>query len=142
VKIDLDYVTTDKMSKHAADTSGDKEESTQMIQLCIEDTGKGMSKEFVKTKLFQPFAQEDHLATGTGLGLSLVQSILRLLNGDIEVQSTIGKLPIVTKVGRLGRFLDPIAMPLPQISLRSVSGFAIVALFSRLLLVQRQSRPS
>lgn len=79
------------MSKHAADTSGDKEESTQEIRLCVEDTGKGMSKEFVKTKLFQPFAQEDHLAIGTGLGLSLVQSILRLLNGDIEVQSTVGK---------------------------------------------------
>jgi len=50
----------------------------------------------LQNKLFQAFAQEDHLAVGTGLGLSLVKSILTLLNGEISITSTVGHGTIAT----------------------------------------------
>ncbi|KAJ5460578.1 uncharacterized protein N7458_002130 [Penicillium daleae] len=40
------------------------------VVLTVSDTGKGISKEFLRGKLFTPFAQEDSLAVGSGLGLS------------------------------------------------------------------------
>ena len=43
----------------------------------------------MRTKLFTPFAQESSITPGTGLGLSLVKSIVNMLNGEIEVTSTL-----------------------------------------------------
>ncbi len=56
----------------------------------IEDTGVGMSEEYLK-KLFQPFEQEstgnDRLYDGTGLGLSITKNLIDLLGGEIQVES-------------------------------------------------------
>lgn len=46
--------------------------SRQTVSLRILDSGKGMVPEFMERKLYQPFAQENSLATGVGLGLSIV----------------------------------------------------------------------
>ncbi len=43
-----------------------------MLALNIIDTGRGMSTEYMKRKLYTPFAQEDSFAPGVGLGLSIV----------------------------------------------------------------------
>jgi signal transduction histidine kinase/CheY-like chemotaxis protein len=61
--------------------------STDTITLSISDTGKGISKDFMRKRLFTPFNQEDHLSTGCGLGLSIVKSLTTTLNGTIEVCS-------------------------------------------------------
>jgi signal transduction histidine kinase/CheY-like chemotaxis protein len=61
--------------------------STDTITLSISDTGKGISKDFMRKRLFTPFNQEDHLSTGCGLGLSIVKSLTTTLNGTIEVRS-------------------------------------------------------
>ena len=37
------------------------------IILTITDTGKGISSDFIRSKLFTPFAQENSLSSGTGL---------------------------------------------------------------------------
>src|SRR5271170_1772395 len=66
-------------------TRGDN--STDTITLSISDTGKGISKDFMRKRLFAPFSQEDHLSTGCGLGLSIVKSLTTTLNGTIEVRS-------------------------------------------------------
>ncbi|KAJ4985938.1 hsp90-like protein [Stagonosporopsis vannaccii] len=58
------------------------------LSLTIEDSGRGMSSDFQKTKLFSPFSQEDPFASGTGLGLSIVKQIVESLRGDINVKST------------------------------------------------------
>lgn len=58
------------------------------IRLRFVDSGKGMSVEFQRTKLFAPFSQEDPFAAGTGLGLSIVRQIVDSLNGSINVRST------------------------------------------------------
>ena len=62
----------------------------RMLQIKVTDTGKGISKEYIRTSLFNPFCQEDALASGTGLGLSIVKSIVTMLNGTIDVQSDLG----------------------------------------------------
>jgi len=59
-----------------------------VITLQVIDTGQGMSAHFLRTKLFLPFSQENTLSSGTGLGLSLVRSLVNMLNGDITIQST------------------------------------------------------
>jgi signal transduction histidine kinase len=60
------------------------------VVLTITDTGKGISNEFLRSKLFTPFAQENSLSSGTGLGLSIVRSIVALLEGDIQIKSELG----------------------------------------------------
>ena len=58
------------------------------------DTGVGMSEEFVQ-KVFEPFSRaNDSRVTkieGTGLGMSIVRSVVNLMNGTIDVQSKLGE---------------------------------------------------
>ncbi|KAK7947019.1 uncharacterized protein PG986_011340 [Apiospora aurea] len=53
----------------------------------VMDTGKGMSEEFQRDRLFIPFSQEDSFQPGTGLGLSIVKQIVDSLGGSIELKS-------------------------------------------------------
>ncbi|KAF5862403.1 hypothetical protein ETB97_011677 [Aspergillus alliaceus] len=62
----------------------------ELVTLVVSDTGKGISEEFLRERLYTPFAQEDPLAVGTGLGLSIVRSLVKSLNGRIDVDSTPG----------------------------------------------------
>lgn len=59
-------------------------------ELTVEDNGIGMSKEFL-SKAFEPFEREEDVRTskiqGTGLGMSIVKSIVSLMMGDIRVES-------------------------------------------------------
>ncbi|KAJ5110204.1 hypothetical protein N7532_002849 [Penicillium argentinense] len=61
------------------------------VTLTVSDTGKGISEGFLRGRLFVPFAQEDTLASGSGLGLSIVRSLLKSLEGSINVQSKPGE---------------------------------------------------
>jgi hypothetical protein len=61
------------------------------VTLTITDTGKGISSDFIRSKLFTPFAQENSLSSGTGLGLSIVRSIVALLEGEIAIKSELGR---------------------------------------------------
>lgn len=64
------------------------------LEISIADTGIGIREEDHK-KLFEPFQQIDSSLTkkhaGTGLGLHLTQKLLKLLNGQISVKSSVGK---------------------------------------------------
>lgn len=62
-----------------------------LITLTVSDTGKGMSADFLRSKLFVPFAQENNLSVGTGLGLSIVRSLVKSLRGTIKVDSGPGE---------------------------------------------------
>jgi hypothetical protein len=61
-----------------------------VVTLQIDDSGKGMSKDYLKYQLFTPFTQEDQLAPGTGLGLSIVRQLVTDLGGKIDIQSEVG----------------------------------------------------
>ncbi len=62
------------------------------IEMAVIDTGKGISRSFLKEQLFHPFSQENPLQTGTGLGLAIVNSIVRSesVNGKVDVWSAEG----------------------------------------------------
>ncbi|TDZ21611.1 Hybrid signal transduction protein dokA [Colletotrichum orbiculare MAFF 240422] len=86
--------------------------SASMVVLTVSDSGKGISEDFLRNKLFTPFSQEDALAPGTGLGLSLVRQIVATLGGTISVKSQVGhgtsitvSIPLVLsrKAGSRGR---------------------------------------
>lgn len=62
-----------------------------LLKINIKDTGKGISSEYLRSNLFTPFSQEDTLATGVGLGLSIVKSIVNTMNGSIEFSSQLGQ---------------------------------------------------
>lgn len=63
-------------------------------EFVFRDNGIGMSKEYL-TKLFEPFSRaEDSRVSkieGTGLGMTIARNIARRMNGDIAVESEIGK---------------------------------------------------
>lgn len=65
------------------------------VVLTISDTGRGISQEYLRTQLFSPFSQEDHLAPGVGLGLSLVKQIISTLKGTIAVDSEVGRGTVI-----------------------------------------------
>lgn len=56
----------------------------------VVDSGKGMSEEFQRNRLFVPFSQEDSFQPGTGLGLSIVKQIVDSLGGSVDVKSQQG----------------------------------------------------
>ncbi len=65
------------------------------LQFKCRDTGIGMSEDFLKHHLFEPFAQERPNSRsqygGTGLGMSITKKIVELMDGSIRVESQKGK---------------------------------------------------
>jgi CheY-like chemotaxis protein len=62
------------------------------IYSCVSDQGCGISEERIG-KLFQPFEPGDPFSSriGTGLGLSLVKSLIEMMSGTVQIHSEIGK---------------------------------------------------
>ncbi|MDR1683800.1 MAG: response regulator, partial [Candidatus Symbiothrix sp.] len=78
------------------------------LLISVEDDGPGLDKKYID-KIFEPFFQiqnkENGMKTGSGLGLSLSQSLAAKHNGRIEVESTPGNgakftfvLPVVSEL--------------------------------------------
>jgi PAS domain S-box-containing protein len=74
-----------------------KEDSQAVFS--IQDTGVGLSKDDI-TVIFDLFRQVDEsttrAASGTGLGLAIVKKLVEMQDGQVSVQSTLGKGSIFT----------------------------------------------
>lgn len=63
-------------------------------EFVFEDDGIGMDQDFLKI-IFEPFARASDSRVdkiqGTGLGMAITRNIVRMMGGDIKVQSELGK---------------------------------------------------
>lgn len=94
VKVNLSYKTV---------TSSKFRVNHAFVTLTITDTGKGIAADFLKHQIYAPFAQEDSLTPGAGLGLSIVRQIVGALDGKIEVHSVQRTGTVVRVVLKLER---------------------------------------
>jgi len=60
------------------------------VRIAVSDTGQGIPEEHLKD-IFNPFFTTKAPGQGTGLGLSVVHSVVRRFHGDISVRSKIGE---------------------------------------------------
>lgn len=61
------------------------------LKITVEDTGRGIGKEYLAHHLYTPFLQEDSFSPGTGLGLAVTHKIVTSLGGTMHAQSEVGK---------------------------------------------------
>lgn len=63
--------------------------SNGQIEVLVKDNGPGMSEE-VRARCIEPFYTTKHRGVSTGLGLSLVHSIVQASSGELEIDSKLG----------------------------------------------------
>jgi two-component system, sensor histidine kinase len=75
-------------------TSSVRDDGKHCIELCVRDTGIGIAPEHLPV-IFNKFTQADETITrrygGSGLGLSIVHSLAKMMDGDVRIDSTPGK---------------------------------------------------
>ncbi|KXL42328.1 MAG: hypothetical protein FE78DRAFT_497147 [Acidomyces sp. 'richmondensis'] len=80
------------------------DEQISFVKLVIQDTGQGISPEYLRNRIFTPFSQENIKAAGTGLGLSIVRALVDMLNGEIDIKSILNTGTIVTVTFPMKKF--------------------------------------
>jgi len=101
------------------------------VQLLFEvrDTGIGMSPE-VQERLFQPFTQADASTSrrygGTGLGLAISRHLVRLMGGDLQVDSAPGQGSRFSFTLRLGLQAGASAQMSPEQRGRALRGTRVL----------------
>lgn len=79
-----------KYTKDEITLSCTMQTSLHSFTIRVTDNGVGISKKDQK-KIFEPFYQAIDHRSGTGIGLSIVKSVVEAHNGLIEVESELGK---------------------------------------------------
>jgi signal transduction histidine kinase/DNA-binding response OmpR family regulator len=93
-----------------------KPDNQPLLELIVRDTGIGIPQESV-THIFERFYQAENNSAikgvGTGIGLSVVSELVKLLNGEIKVKSNVGKgtqftvsLPITAEAETISSNID------------------------------------
>ena len=98
------------------------------VMLSVGDTGLGMTAE-VRDQLFEPFFTTKETGHGTGLGLSMVQAIVRQCGGHVVVDSAPGKgTKFLVYFPRLTQAAETPAAPLPPRGATTVRGEGVILL--------------
>ncbi|MCH7411491.1 response regulator [Belliella sp. DSM 111904] len=104
-------------------------EKEDSFRFRVNDNGRGIGKESIP-KVFDRFFKEGKDQYGAGIGLSLTHSLITVLQGEIDVQSTLGKgttftveLPLKinhesdVKIENKAPFVKPVPLEYQQTSL-------------------------
>lgn len=88
----LKYSPEDTPVRVEAEVSRDLRGSSdgELLKLRISDQGEGMSAEDIK-RVFRPFVRLDDSIEGSGLGLTLVRSLVDMCDGEVAVRSEPGQ---------------------------------------------------
>ncbi len=65
------------------------------VSVTVADTGKGISKEDLPN-VREKFYKADYTVRGSGIGLAVVDEIIKLHNGEFEIDSVLGEGTVVT----------------------------------------------
>ena len=88
-----------KFTERGGDIFVDIKSTAKDVSISVKDTGIGIPKE-MKEKIFERFAQVDKSTyrkkEGSGIGLSLVKSLVELQGGSISIDSELNKGSIFT----------------------------------------------
>ena len=94
-------------------------EAGSYLKMSVSDTGHGIHPE-AQEKIFNPYFTTKEKGEGTGLGLAVVQGIIKSHNGAITVESEVGKgatfhvyLPIIQREISTAE-VESIALPMGQ----------------------------
>ncbi len=70
------------------------DEDYAVFDIVVEDTGVGMTEEFIQNQMFQPFerAQDKYVQKieGSGIGMSITKRILDAMGAELRIESTVG----------------------------------------------------
>lgn len=79
-----------RWGQHQETDNGKLKEKTSTIEVAITDTGKGIKPEELE-KIFEPFYTTKPTGQGVGLGLWVSYGIVKSLDGNIYIESNLGK---------------------------------------------------
>ena len=84
-------LTIETANAHVDDAYGREHDlaTGQYVQICVTDTGAGMTPEVI-AKAFDPFFTTKAVGKGTGLGLSQVFGFIRQSGGHVRIYSEVG----------------------------------------------------
>ena len=82
------------------------------LAFAVRDTGSGIAQEDLE-RIFEPFVQADSAVAqaGTGLGLTISREFVRLMDGELRVESTLGAGSVFRFDLRAPCVLRPVAAP-------------------------------
>lgn len=84
-------ITTDNITINKSDIDNDTDEKPgNYVVVKVKDTGVGMDKQTLK-RVFTPFFTTKETGEGTGLGLSVVNDIVKSNSGWVDVTSKVGR---------------------------------------------------
>lgn len=118
---------TPKNGQVTVTATGRQTDGQYALAISVQDNGIGISQENIG-KLFSPFTQADAGTTrkfgGTGLGLAITRKLCRLMDGDVTVQSVLGKgsvfrMSLLTEIADV-QTIEPIS---PEAAPVIMSGF-------------------
>lgn len=73
--------------------SGDSEHA--YFDVAVEDTGVGMTKDFIDNYIFKPFERAEdrrvQKVEGSGIGMSITKSIIDAMGATLRIESTVGE---------------------------------------------------